>query len=52
MLDSYACSHGIKVKIQRITITALYDPIVSGTSVDSTLQVCLSTMLVLPIIGN
>jgi hypothetical protein len=32
--------------------TSLYGPTVRGTSVDSTSQVCLSTMLVLPIVEN
>jgi hypothetical protein len=32
--------------------TLLYDPTVSGTSIDSTSQVCSSSMLVLPTVGN
>jgi hypothetical protein len=32
--------------------TSLYGPIASGTSVDPTSQICLSAMLVLPIVGN
>jgi hypothetical protein len=32
--------------------TSLYGPIASGASVDPTSQVCFSTMLLLPIVGN